>query len=432
MHGKSNLTRRGLLKRGAGLAAGALASPYMLTSGALGTPGQPSAGNRVTLGFIGVNWMGGHHLNILVNNPNFKIVGVCDVDKRHLEKARQKAGPDCEGYHDYRDLLARPDLDAVLISTPDHWHAKIVVDACAAGKDIYCEKPLSLTIGESRKMVEAVQRHGIVLQTGSMQRSYPCFRKACEWVRSGRIGKVLWSRAVIGGAQTTGFHTPQPIPQELDWDFWLGPAPWAEYTEKRCHITFRWLYDYSGGMMTDWGAHHNDIVQWGYGTDHTGPVKTEPIMAEFPTSGLWDTATRFEIKHTYADGRILYTCSEWESGGVHFQGTDGWIKVDRRGYWLSNPDIEKEPLGRGDVHLQQVQGTVYEGHHADWLECIKTRQRPITDVEIGARSADICHLSNIAIRSGKTIHWDPVKQEITNDPSLNRWVNKPYRAPWRL
>lgn len=432
MNARNPITRRGFLSRGAKLAAGAAAAPYMLTGKALGAEGQPAASNRVTLGFIGVGWMGGDHLRILTGNKNFKIVGIADVDKNHLKRATDMAGGDCVGYHDYRELLARPDLDAVLIAPPDHWHAQMAIDACRAGKDIYCEKPLSLTIGEAKKMVAAVRENGIVFQTGSMQRSMTVFRKACEWVRSGRIGKVRYAVARIGGGPTCDWEPPQPVPPELDWNAWLGPAPWSQYTPKRCHIQFRWFYDYSGGIMTDWGAHHNDIVQWGYGTDHTGPVKTEPLEYCFPTHGLYDTVNTFKVRHTYADGRVLETVSNFPHSGAYFEGTDGWISVDRGGYKVSDPDIEREPLGENDVHLRQTNGEAYHGHHADWLECIKTRKRPICDVEIGARSATICHLGNIAVRTGKTVHWDPQKEVITNDESLNRWVDKPYRAPYRL
>ncbi|MBN1489351.1 MAG: Gfo/Idh/MocA family oxidoreductase [Phycisphaerae bacterium] len=426
------MTRRQLLRNGATWAAGAAAAPYVITSTALGAADKPAASNRITMGFIGVNWMGGYHLNTLLNNPRVQVRAISDVDQGHLDRAVEKAGPDCRGYHDYRDLLARPDIDAVLIATPDHWHALTAIHACEAGKDVYCEKPLSLTVREARRMVEAARRNGTVFQVGSQQRSADNFRLACELVRSGRIGKVFWARAVIGGAPTIEPQPTQPVPPALDWDRWLGPAPWSDYTEKRCHVEFRWLYDYSGGKMTDWGAHHNDITQWGFGTDDTGPVKIEPVSATFPTAGLWDAATAFEVKNTYADGRVLYTCSSGKNRGVWFQGTDGWVEVDRGYLRTSNPDMEKEPLGAGDMHLERTNGDDYIGHHDNWLNCIETRRRPICDVEIGARSAMICHLGNIAIRTGKTIHWDPEREVITNDVSLNRWLDKPYRAPWRV
>jgi len=430
MHKSRSVTRRQLLRRGAGWAAGAAAAPYVITSGALGAAGQPSAASRVTLGFIGVNWMGGTHLDILRENQRVQILAISDIDKNHLDKAVGKVGKDCKGYHNYRDLLARPDIDAVVIAVPDHWHALTAIHACEAGKDVYCEKPLSLTIREARAMVNAARRNGTVFQVGSQQRSSDNFRLACELVRSGRIGKLQWARAAVGGAPTCDYQPPQPVPPSLDWDTWLGPAPWAPYTPKRCHVDFRWLYDYSGGKMTDWGAHHNDIVQWGLGMDHTGPVKTEPISAAFPTHGLWDTATSFEVKHTYANGVVLYT-SSGGANGARFQGTDGWIEVNRGHFQTSNPEIQREPLGAGDVHLYRTNGDAYTGHHDDWLNCIATRRRPICDVEIGARSATVCHLGNIAIRTGKTIHWDPEKEEVTNDPSLNRWLSNPYRWPWR-
>jgi predicted dehydrogenase len=420
------ITRRRVLRGGIGMAAGAVAAPYMITSTALGSDGRPSASNRLTLGFIGVGGMGSGHFHAFVSTPDVQVRAVADVYAPHRERAVQHAGKDCTGYNDYRELLARKDIDAVVISTPDHWHALTAIHACEAGKDVYCEKPLSLTIREAREMVTAARRHGTVFQVGSQQRSEGNFRHACELVRSGRIGRLEWASAGIGGGPVGGWEPDQSPPPGLDWNFWLGPAPWAEYTPKRCFGDFRWIYAYSGGKMTDWGAHHNDIAQWGFGTDESGPAKIEPVSARFPADGLFDTATHFEVKHTYASGVVLYTRSHGH-GGVHFQGTDGWIKVDRGHFSASSPEIAQEPLGPGDVHLYRS-----AGHHRDWLECIKTRRRPICDVEIGCRSATVCHLGTIAIRTGKTIEWDPVQEKITNDPGLNRWLDKPYRAPWRL
>ncbi len=422
-----SLTRRRLLERGAGLAAGAVAAPYVITSQALGGPGKPSAGNRLTLGFIGVGGMGSGHLRAFLGMPDVQVLAVADVYEKNRTQAMERVGKDCAGYNDYRELLARADIDAVVIATPDHWHTMTAIHACEAGKDVYCEKPLTLTIREARRIVQAARRNGTVFQVGSQQRSSDNFRFGCELVRSGRIGKLEWVRVRIGGGPACGFEAPQPPPPGLDWDFWLGPAPWAEYTPRRCHYDFRWIYDYSGGKMTDWGAHHNDIAQWGIGASHTGPIKTEPISATFPTKGLFDTATSFEIKHTYANGVVLYTNSGGPGPGVHFQGTDGWVKLDRGHFSTSDPEIQAEPLGAGDVHLYRS-----PGHHRDWLNCIKTRKRPICDAEIGCRSVTVCHLGTTAIRTGKTIHWDPDKEEITNDPSLARWLSKPYRAPWRI
>lgn len=422
MQRKQLITRRQLLNAGARCAAGAWAAPYVITRQILGTPIKPS--ERITLGFIGVGGMGSGHLGAFLNDPDVRIVAIADVYEKHRAEAVGRVGGGCAGYRDYRELLARKDIDAVVIATPDHWHARIAMDACDAGKDVYCEKPLSLTIAEARAMVRAARRNSTVFQVGSQQRSDPNFRRACELVRSGRIGRLQWVRAGVGRGPTCGWEGPQPVPPGLDWDFWLGPTPWAEFTPKRWNGTFRWFYDYSGGKMTDWGAHHNDIAQWGIGADDSGPVRTEPVSAEFPSEGLYDTAVRFEVRHTYANGVVLRTTSE--GGGVEFHGSDGWIKVDRGSFAVSDPAIEKEPLGAGDVHLYES-----PGHHRDWLNCIRSRRRPICDVEIGCRSATVCHLGNIAIRTGKTIHWDPKREVVTNDESLNRWLRKPYRTPWK-
>jgi predicted dehydrogenase len=431
----TRFSRRKVLKRGAQLAAGAAAAPYMLTSQALGDESKAAAGNRLGVGFIGVGGMGRGHLGNFVRYPDVQVLAIADV----YEKSRQAAqnmvkdayGHGVDLYNDYRELLARKDIDAVVIGTPDHWHAKTAIDACDAGMDVYCEKPLSLTIAEARAMANAARRNGTIFQTGSQQRSSDNFRLGCELVRSGRIGKLQWVRASIGGGPVIDYQKPVPPPPGLDWDFWLGPARWAEYTPHRCHYDFRWIYDYSGGKMTDWGAHHNDIAQWGIGASYSGPVKTEPVAATFPTKGLFNTATSFEVKHTYANGVVLYTVSHG-GNGVFFQGTDGWVEVNRGHFATSDPEIQAEPIGPGDVKLYRVKGDSVAGHERNWLECIKTRQRPICDVEIGCRSVTVCHLGTIAIRTGKTIHWDPEKEVVTNDDSLNRWLDVPYRSPWRL
>jgi predicted dehydrogenase len=418
-------TRRQILKRAAqaGLAS---AAPYMLTSSALGADDKPAASERLTIGFIGAGGMGRSHMHQIGGFKDLQFVAVADVYANHRKMAVDMLGPHLKEYNDYRELLARPDIDAVIIAVPDHWHALIAIEACDAGKDVYCEKPLSYSIREARLMVEAARRNGTVFQVGSQQRSSGEFRKACEYVRSGRIGKLQWIEAGIGGGPVCAWEPNQPVPDGLDWNFWLGPAPYAEYTKKRFDFDFRWFYDYSGGIMTDWGAHHNDIAQWGNGTSHTGPIRTEPIMAKFPQDGLYDTVTNFEIHHTYENGVLLKTTSRFN--GVHFQGSDGWIKVNRGYFEASDPDIDREPLSAGEVHLYNS-----PGHHRDWINCITTRQRPICDAEIGARSVTICHLGNIAARTGRTIEWDPKTETITNDKSLNeRWLHRPYRGPWKL
>ncbi|HOA73123.1 MAG TPA: Gfo/Idh/MocA family oxidoreductase [Phycisphaerae bacterium] len=422
---ESATSRRTLLRQGAGWLAAGIAGPYLITSSALGSQEKPPASERLAIGFIGVGGKGMDHVNALRQAPDVQIVAVADVDASHRRRAIEAIGPGVAEFNDYRELLARKDIDAVVISTPDHWHALNAIHACQAGKDVYCEKPLSLTIREARQMANVARACGTVFQVGSQQRSSPEFRKACEYVLSGRIGKLQSIRAGIGGGPTCGWEPKTDPPPELDWNTWLGPARWADYTPSRCHGNFRWFYDYSGGKMTDWGAHHIDIAQWGNGVSESGPVKIEPISVAYPTDGLFETATRFHVRLTYANNVTLDVVDEYF--GVHFQGSAGWIKVDRGKFAASHPDIDRTPLGPGEVHLPQS-----PGHLRDWLNCIKSRRRPIADVEIGCRSATACHLANIALRTGRTITWDPQAERITNDASLNSWLHRPYRTPWTL
>jgi predicted dehydrogenase len=353
------------------------------------------------------------------------VLAVCDVDQNRRERAAQRVGDKCAAYNDYRELLDRKDIDAVLIATPDHWHTLTSINACEAGKDVYCEKPLTLTIEEGRKLVQAVRRYARVFQTGSQQRSSGEFRQACELVRNGRVGKVSLVRVGIGGSPTSGWEPDSDPPPGLDWNMWLGPAPSSPYNPLRCFFTFRWFYDYSGGMLTDWGHHHNDIAQWGLGTDLTGPVKFEG-WGKFPTDGMFDTATDFEIKYTHADGTPVI-CGNTQPHGITFEGPDGWVHVDRGFLETSPAELKDEKLGPGDIRLYES-----NNHQQNWLDCIRSREKPICDVEIGHRSVSICHLCNITIRTGRSLEWDPVAERIVNDEGANRWLSRPYRAPWSL
>jgi predicted dehydrogenase len=420
------LTRRELLASGAALAAGAAAAPYMLTGRALGAESQPAASERTVLGFIGAGIRGGQLLDDFKKLPEVQVAAVAEVYALNRDKFIAKAGAGCKGYNDYRDLLARPDIDGVVIATPEHWHALNAIHACRAGKDVYCEKPLSHSIHEARQMADAARRYGTVFQTGSQQRSDDRFRRAAEYVLSGRIGKLEWVRTELPVGKTCGWDPDEPVPAGLDWELWLGPAPFAKFNPRRFLYDFRFFYDYAGGQMTNWGQHHNDIAQWAIGASYSGPVKTEPLAADFPTDGLFETAISCRVKHTYASGVVLFTSC---NGGndIHLQGSEGWIKVNRSRIQASAPAIIDEPLGIKDVHLRQS-----PGHAKDWLECMRTRRSPIADAEVGCRSATVCHLGNIAIRTGKTVAWDPAKEVVTNDDSLNRWLSRPYRSPWKL
>jgi predicted dehydrogenase len=416
------INRRDFLKRSA---TGALGAGLAFSLPAIVPQRAFGASDRIRVGIIGAGGMNNAHVGWLLGRQDVEIVGVCDVDSERAQQTAARVSEDTPTYGDFRALLDRDDIDAVWIATPDHWHALTSIYACQAGKDVYCEKPLTLTIDEGKAMVKAARRYGRVFQTGSQQRSDWNFRYACELARNGYVGRLHTIHVGIGGGPTSTWQPDEPVPDNLDWDMWLGPAPEVPYNAQRCHYNFRWFYDYSGGKMTDWGAHHNDIGQWGHGMDGNGPVKIEGT-GTFPTSGLYNTAVNFRVEYTYADG-IKMICSDANRHGVVFEGTDGEVHVDRGFLESDPPEIIKTALKPDDVHLYES-----PGHHDDFLECMRTRERPICDVEVGHRSVTVCHLGNIAIRTGKTVEWDPVAERITNDESLNRWLSRPYRAPWVL
>jgi predicted dehydrogenase len=430
------ISRRGLLRS----AAVAIVAPYFVPSAALGRAGRPGANERLTLGLIGVGNMGSAHLEAYLGRDDVQIVAICDVDRMKREQAKAKveqqyaaeresgAYKGCEIYHEYEQLLARPDIDVVVIAVPDHWHAIIAVAACAAGKDVYCEKPLALTINEAWAMVAAARRYARVFQTGSQQRSDGNFRLACELVRNGRIGKLLTVNYDVQGPSREKYLPEEPVREGLDWERWLGPAPWQPYSAERCSGDYgggwRDIRDYSGGMTTDWGAHHIDIAQWGMGADGTGPVEIVPPPRAPATRQRVDPGKEQTLTMTYANGVKLI---HGGANGVLFTGTDGKIEVNR-GYFRTWPEsIGREPIGPNDLRLYAS-----DDHRGDWLACVRARRRPICDVEIGASSVTVCHLANIAFWTGRTIRWDSARREIIGDPAAARWLDRPKRAPYRL
>ena len=413
-----DLTRRGFLAT----AAGSLAAPYILTSEALGAGTGLPASERIHVGHIGIQWMGGIHLGAYIHGrayPAARSVALCDCDERHLGNWMDKFKGRCKGYHDFRRLLDDDGIDAVLIAVPDHWHAIMAIRAAEAGKDIYCEKPMSLTIREARAMVTAVRRYGRVFQTGSQQRSSGNFRYACELVRSGRIGKLQTVNVGVGGPSGPCYLPAQPVPKGLDWDMWIGPAPWRPFHENIHPVRWRAFRDYSGGSMTDWGAHHFDIAQWGMGMDNSGPVEVIPP----------DGKQHDQLTYKYASGVTMFRGG---ADGVLFTGSDGKIEVNRGKLRSDPPDIIREPIGPGDVHLHRSPAGSWGGHTHDWHQCIRTRQRPICDVEVGCRSITVCHLGNLAFWLKRPLRWDPVKEDLVGDPEASRWLDRPKRAPWHL
>ena len=392
---------------------------------------RPAPSDRVVIGLIGAGGLGRrHHLNsVLLPKKRVEVGAICDVDRLHLEGAQadvlKRSGRTIPGYNDFRDLCDRPDIDAVLIAVPDHWHALVSIYAASAGKDVYCEKPLSYTIAEGRAMVEAARRYGTVFQTGSQRRCQSQFRKACQLVRNGKIGKLLRVDTHLGPTEQGKWETPTAPPSELDWNLWLGPAPYMPYTKGRCHYSFRWFSDYSGGKLTDWGAHFNDIAQWGIGADHSGPVKVRG-QGRFYNSGPHDVASEFHVTCTYDTGVELHCHSDGDAG-VRFTGSDGWIFADLQKIDCSNPELLRYEPTSGDVQLYWARD-----HHDNWLDCIASRERPVCDVEIGHRSATVCHLGNIAVRLRRELTWDPKIERFVSDDEANRMLARPMRAPWRI
>jgi predicted dehydrogenase len=366
---------------------------------------------------------------MLLPNKRVEIGAVCDVDQNHREQAAidvyNRTKRRVPIYEDFRELCDRTDIDAVLIATPDHWHALTSLYAMESGKDVYCEKPLTLTIDEGKKLVATARRYGAVFQTGSQQRSDRNFRRACELVRNGYIGELKHVDTHIGDVSDGEWKPVMTPPANLNWDFWLGPAPYREYSANRVHYQFRWFSDFSGGKMTDWGAHHNDIAQWGIGADGSGPVKVE-AKGIFSENGPHDVATKFDVNYTYANG-VTMSCHAEGENGIKFHGTNGWVFVSRGKIDASDRDLLKVSFKDTDARLYKS-----DHHHNNWLDCIQSRELPICDVEIGHRSCTVCHLGNIALKLGRPLAWDPAKEDFVGDEQASRLVRKPMRAPWQV
>lgn len=414
-------SRRSFLKTAA---ASTVGFPWVVPSSVFG---KTAPSNRITLGIIGVGGMGMVNLRGFFNQPDTQIVAVCDVDRRHLQAGLAQADLDDScGTTDFRVLLDREDIEAVVICTPDHWHVPMALAAVRAGKDVYCEKPLTLTIGEGRRLCDAVQRYGRVFQTGSHQRSDAYFHRACQFVRNGRIGtlKKIVVEIPPNNRECPSQWSPEPVPPELDYDRWLGPAPWAPYTSQRCHYTFRFISDYSGGQLTNWGSHQIDIAQWGHGSDDSGPVWIEGT-GQFPKEGLFDTALSYDLVFTYADGVRLFCRTGGGSGSVLFEGTEGRIFVSRERLSSEPEDILKYPVSKEPVQLYYSRD-----HRRNFLECIRSRKTTAAPAEIGHRTASICHLGNIAIQLGRPLQWDPVREEFVGDEQANRLRFRAMRQPW--
>jgi predicted dehydrogenase len=430
----SPLNRRGFLKHAAGLTAGVAAFPYIVPSSALGLDNAVAPSNRITIGCIGLGGMGSGNMSGFLDNANAQVVAVCDVDSAHRQSAcdnvnKKYGNTDCAQYNDFRELLAREDIDAVSIAVPDHWHGIISVMAARMGKDVYGEKPLAYSIAEGRAVVNAVKRHGRVWQTGSWQRSQDHFRFGCELVRNGRIGKVHTVK--VGLPNTNSIHegstAPAPPPEGFDYEMWLGPAPYAPWCEARCHWNFRWISDYAGGQLTDWAGHHIDIANWGMDAEHTAPVEIEG-SGKWPRAadGLFDTIENYTFTCKYREGFTMMV-SGLLPGGTRFEGENGWVHVNRGLIDAEPKSLLTDVIGPEELHLYNS-----SNHIGNFLDCVKTRATTITPVNVAYHSIMVGHLGLIAMKLERPVRFDPDTERFVDDPEADRFLSRPMREPWTL
>ena len=460
VRGRKRVSRREFLKvagKGALVsAAAAQAFPLIVPATVFG---ETAPSNRINVGAIGTGRISrGHDLPGVWRYDTARIVAVCDLDSRRLAEAKKlvndyyskQSGKPYDGvttYSNYRELLKNKDIDAVLVSTPDHWHALIAIHAVEAGKDVYLQKPASLTIAEGRALSNAVKRSGRILQLGSQQRSSPQFRYAAELVRNGRIGQLKTVEVGLPVDPAGEVEPQMPVPENLHYEMWLGSTPNVYYTEKRVHPQSGydrpgWLRceQFGAGMITGWGAHHVDSAHWGMGTELTGPVEISG-WGQFPAKGLWDVHGSFKTEALYENG-VRMIISDSFPNGVKFEGTEGWIFVSRgdervtssdpvaklkdaKALAASDPKIITSVIGPDEIRLP-----VSREHHANWLDCVKSRVQPIAPVEVGHRACSACLIHHIAMKLKRKVFWDPARERFKNDDEANGMLSRPQRPPY--
>ncbi|MDQ5977109.1 MAG: hypothetical protein QG602_81 [Verrucomicrobiota bacterium] len=398
-----------------------------------------SANGKPGIALIGCGGMGTWDGQNAGNHGD--LLAVCDVDTTRTAAALAKyreLGHNPEVYHDFRRVLERKDIQVIINATPDHWHTLVNIAAAKAGKDIYGEKPLTLTVDEGRHVIKAVRDNKVILQTGTQQRSMQRFRLACELVRNGRLGKLKVAKVWLPAGLREGPFSPSPAPEGLNWDYWLGPAPAISYTKERCHGTFRFWYEYSGGTMTDWGAHHNDIAYWAVG--QVAPQTVDSTRLSEPIPGGYTTIADYEVRYTYADGTGLHIFStkddsiygaknnpEGQRNGIRFEGPEGWIWVNRDEIKASDPELLRKPLPENATRLYAS-----KDHMLNFFDCVKSRELPICDVETGHRSANMCHLGAISLRTKRMLKWDYEKEVFVgaHAKEANTYLKREMRAPY--
>jgi len=438
--------------------AGAILVPTIVPASVFG---KNAPSNMINIGQIGCGRIARDH-DLRETLPYFdqaRVIAVCDLDSKRVADGKKyveswyarKTGNekfiDVKMYEDYHDLLANPDIDAVMISTPDHWHSQPALEAALAKKDIYLQKPTSLTVTEGRLLSDVVRRQGVILQVGTQQRASKQFRIAAELVRNGRIGKLHTVKVGLPGDPSGPEAAEMPVPQNLNYDFWLGSTPEVYYTEIRVHPQKDygrpgWLRceQFGAGMITGWGQHHFDSAAWGMDTEYTGPISVEAV-AQFPKSGLWDVHGDFMVKAGYENGITMYTSGGFPNG-IRYEGTEGWIFVSRGDYVASASDptapgarakaldasdskILTSEIGSNEIHLYEI-----DNQHGNWLDCIKTRKEPISPVEIGHRACTVCLISHIAMKIPGKLEWDPKAEKFKNNKEANAMLSRPQRKPY--
>ncbi len=428
-------SRRHFLKA----AAAAIAAPYVIPAAARGADGRPAPSNRINMGCIGMGGEGlGKNTQVFLGQPDAQILAVCDVDPARCGQGRSivedrysKAATSgryigCSAYSDFREILARRDIDAVMIAAPDHWHVPMSLAAIKAGKDVICEKP-TLTIAEGRALADTVKRYGAVFQLSTEDRAMPCHHRMAELVRNGRIGKLQRILVTLpAGPGNAGDPTPRPVPPGFDWDMWLGPAPWSPYCPDRTHWNFRWITDYSGGMLTDWGAHLIDTAQWANDTEFTGPLEVEG-SGKRHENGLYDTFYEYNLRYKYGNGVEMIVTS----GGValRFEGAEGWVGNNG---WLGKVEASSKKILDSEIGVNETHLYTAPSEHRNFLDCIKTRKAPYFPAEIGHRCCTVMHIGNIAMWTGRKLRWDPQAERFANDAVANRYLSRAMRQPWTI
>ena len=442
----NNISRRRFLSRGVGLGAAVTAAvvvPYFVPSSALGKEGTVSPSERITMGGVGMGGQGTRDMRNFMTCADVQFIAVCDADSGRCRQAKATvdenyANKDCTAYADFRELLARDDIDAVLSATGERWHALTSIYAARAGKDIYCEKPMSLTIAEGRAVADVAKRYGTVYQCGTQRRSMRSFAFAVNVARSGMLGKLHTLHSFVKTGQSCGVLTPQPVPDGFDYEMWLGPTPFIPYNPDFVRSLWKNHFDYSGGMITDWGAHCNDLAQMANDSELTGPVEYEGT-AEFPDKGFCNVPVALHVEARYADGVRLIMHDKkspdvWPNLNgelsVKFEAAEGWVYVDDGG----NVDAQPKSLLQTQKFEKQqwTDAANWQGHHRNFLECVKTRARTIASAEVAHRSTTTCHVANICLRLGRNVSWDPQAERFVNDADADKMISRPMRNPWRL